>query len=203
LIAGGIGITPIKAMALTLISQQREFSLHYCGRSINEMAFSDRLTRQLGNKLHLHVTDEGHKLNIEKLLSTSPKHAHFYFCGPKKMIDQLLSIAQQQGIATDRLHFELFVTAVDSVAKPFTVKLKRSQKLITVSAEESLLDAVLAQGIDVPYSCKTGACKTCVVSVTKGNVIHKDECLTDNEKSNKLMCLCVSRAAQDTLEIDI
>ncbi|PKG83508.1 pyridoxamine 5'-phosphate oxidase [Colwellia sp. 75C3] len=203
LIAGGIGITPIKAMALTLTSQQREFSLHYCGRSINEMAFSDRLTRQLGHKLHLHVTDEGTKLNIEKLLSTSPKHAHFYFCGPKKMIDQLLNITQQQGIVTDRLHFERFITTVDSEAKPFTVKLKRSQKLITVSAQESLLDAVLAQGIDVPYSCKTGACKTCVVSVTKGNVIHKDECLTKTDKSNKLMCLCVSIAAQDTLEIDI
>ncbi|PKI12614.1 2Fe-2S iron-sulfur cluster-binding protein [Colwellia sp. 12G3] len=207
LIAGGIGITPIKAMALTLTSQQRDFSLHYCGRSIDEMAFSDRLSRQIGNKLHLYAAAEGNKLNVEKLLTRSPSDAHFYFCGPKKMIDQLLSIAQQLGISTNRLHFERFITTldntVDSTAKAFTVKLKRSQKLITVSAQESLLDAVLAQGINVPYSCKTGACKTCVVSVTKGNVIHKDECLTNTEKSNKLMCLCVSRAAQDTLELDI
>jgi ferredoxin len=55
----------------------------------------------------------------------------------------------------------------------------------------------------VPYSCKTGECKTCVVSVAKGNVIHKDECLTNTDKANKLMCLCVSRAAQDTLELDL
>ena len=207
LIAGGIGITPIKAMALTLTAQQAKFSLHYCGRSINEMAFSDRLTRQLGNKLHLYSAAEGETLNIEKLLTSSPTDAHFYLCGPKKMIDQLLNLAQEHGISTNRLHFERFFAGVDNTpdsrVKPFTVKLKRSKKTITVSAQESLLDAVLAQGINVPYSCKTGACKTCVVSVTKGNVIHKDECLTNTDKSNKLMCLCVSRAAQDTLELDI
>ena len=201
LIAGGIGITPIKAMALTLTSQQREFSLHYCGRSIDEMAFSDRLTRQLGNKLHLYATDAGNKLNLTKLLTTSPTDAHFYFCGPKNMIDQLLSIAQQLGISSSRLHFERFVSSQDITAKPFTVTLTRSKKQITVSAQQSILDAVLAQGIDVPYSCKTGACKTCVVPVVKGNVIHQDQCLTNTDKTNKLMCLCVSRAAQDTLEL--
>ncbi len=203
LIAGGIGITPIKAMALALTSQQRDFSLHYCGRSIDEMAFSDRLTRQLADKLHLYASDEGNKLNIEKLLISAPIKAHFYFCGPQKMIDQLLELAQQQGIESSRLHFERFEHKIDARAKPFTVKLKRSAKRFTVSAQESILDAVLAQGIDVPFSCKTGECKTCVVSVAKGNVIHKDECLTNTDKANKLMCLCVSRAAQDTLELDL
>ena len=203
LIAGGIGITPIKAMALTLTSQQRDFSLHYCGRSIDEMAFSDRLTRQLGDKLHLYAREEDKKLNIEKLLISSPAKAHFYFCGPQKMIDQLLDLAQQHGIASTRLHFERFEHKLDARAKPFTVKLNRSAKKITVSAQESILDAVLAQGIDVPYSCKTGECKTCVVPVVNGNVIHKDECLTNTDKENKLMCLCVSRAAQDTLELDL
>ncbi len=203
LIAGGIGITPIKAMALTLTSQQRDFSLHYCGRSLDEMAFSDRLARQLGDKLHLYTSDEGNKLNVEQLLVSAPIKAHFYFCGPQKMIEQLLELAQQQGIESSRLHFERFEHKIDARAKPFTVKLKRSAKQFTVSAKESILDAVLAQGINVPFSCKTGECKTCVVSVTKGNVIHKDECLTNTDKANKLMCLCVSRAAQDTLELDL
>lgn len=119
LIAGGIGITPIKAMALTLTSQQRDFSLHYCGRSLDEMAFSDRLTRQLGNKLNLYAADEGNKLNLAKLLTTSPSNADFYFCGPQKLIDQLLSTAQEQGIAKSRLHFERFVSAQDVTAQSF------------------------------------------------------------------------------------
>lgn len=203
LIAGGIGITPIKAMALTLTSQQRDFSLHYCGRSLDEMAFSDRLARQLGDKLHLYTSDEGNKLNVEQLLFSAPIKAHFYFCGPKKMIEQLLELAQQHGIESSRLHFERFEHKIDASAKPFTVKLKRSAKQFRVSAQESILDAVLAQGIDVPFSCKTGECKTCVVPVAKGNVIHNDECLTNTEKANKLICLCVSRAAQDTLELDL
>ncbi|MCJ8295322.1 MAG: 2Fe-2S iron-sulfur cluster-binding protein [Colwellia sp.] len=203
LIAGGIGITPIKAMALTLISQQREFSLHYCGRSIDEMAFSDRLTRQIGDKLTLYAADEGNKLNVKKLLSTAVRGANFYFCGPKKLIDQILSTAQELGIAKSRLNFERFASNQDVTAQPFTLKLNRSQKQITVSAQESILDAVLTQGIDVPYSCKTGACRSCVVTVVKGDVIHKDECLTETDKSNKLMCLCVSRAAQDILELEL
>ena len=115
----------------------------------------------------------------------------------------MLELAQQHDIARSRLHFERFEHKIDARAKPFTVKLKRSAKQFTVSAQESILDAVLAQGINVPYSCKTGECKTCVVSVAKGNVIHKDECLTNTDKANKLMCLCVSRAAQDTLELDL
>ncbi|TWX63947.1 2Fe-2S iron-sulfur cluster binding domain-containing protein [Colwellia demingiae] len=203
LIAGGIGITPIKAMALTLTSQQRDFSLHYCGRSIDEMAFSDRLSRQLGDKLHLYASDEGKKLNLDKLLISAPAKAHFYFCGPQKMIDQLLYLAQKHGIESSRLHFERFEHKLDATAKSFMLKLNRSAKQFTVSAQESVLDAVLAQGINVPYSCKTGECKTCVVSVVKGNIIHKDECLTNTDKVNKLMCLCVSRAAQDTLELDL
>jgi ferredoxin-NADP reductase/predicted pyridoxine 5'-phosphate oxidase superfamily flavin-nucleotide-binding protein len=203
LIAGGIGITPIKAMALTLTSQQRDFSLHYCGRTMDEMAFRDRLNRQLGDKLNLYASDEGKKLNMEKLLISSPMKAHFYFCGPQKMIDQLLELAQQHDIASNRLHFERFEHKIDDRAKPFTVKLKRSAKQFIVSAQESILDAALAQGINVPYSCKTGECKTCVVPVVKGNVIHNDECLTNTDKANKLMCLCVSRAAQDTLELDL
>jgi ferredoxin len=167
------------------------------------MAFSDRLSRQLGDKLYLYASDEGNKLNLEKLLTSSPIKAHFYFCGPQKMIDQLLELAKQHGIDSTRLHFERFEHKIDATAKPFTVTLKRSSKQFTVSAQESILDAVLAQGINVPYSCKTGECKTCVVPVVNGNVIHKDECLTNTDKVNKLMCLCVSRAAQDTLELDL
>ena len=114
LIAGGVGITPIKAMALKLISQQRDFSLHYCGRSMDEMAFSDRLTRQIGDKLHLYPADEDTKLNIAALLIASAKDTHFYFCGPQELIDDLLRLAQVHGIANSQLHFERFVYRPDN-----------------------------------------------------------------------------------------
>ncbi|WP_300318702.1 hypothetical protein [Accumulibacter sp.] len=51
LIAGGIGITPLKAMARQLRARRKAFTLHYAGRSDAEMAYRDRLERQFAAEL--------------------------------------------------------------------------------------------------------------------------------------------------------
>ena len=206
LIAGGIGITPIKSMALALLKEQQSFELHYAGRSQSEMAYTDRLTRQLGDKLHLYPSQAGIKLSLKKLMSQQiaqqNAQTHFYFCGPASMLNELRHHALELNITSDRIHYELFSTEPTQSASACQLTLTQSNVKIEVASDQTLLDAVLDAGIEVPYSCKSGECKSCVVEVSPdADIEHLDNCLTEQERTSGKMCLCVSRPQSQTLTI--
>ena len=108
LIAGGIGITPIKSMAQALASQGADFQLHYAGRSRPEMAFRDRLEHQFGDRLSLYSSADGERLDIATTLSSAMANTVFYVCGPKRLISAVTDAARELGIARERLRLELF-----------------------------------------------------------------------------------------------
>jgi ferredoxin len=67
---------------------------------------------------------------------------------------------------------------------------------LTVSAGESLLDALEAAGIEVMSDCKRGECGLCAMDVlaVEGEIDHRDVFLSEHEKqSNQRICACVSR----------
>jgi ferredoxin-NADP reductase/predicted pyridoxine 5'-phosphate oxidase superfamily flavin-nucleotide-binding protein len=204
LIAAGIGITPIKSMALALLKEQQSFELHYAGSAEHEMAYSDRLTRQLGDKLQLYPSQAGIKLSLKQILSTQKNDTHFYFCGPAAMLSELKQCAEALNISKDRIHYEQFSAQVAESAKACQLTLSQSNVQIEVASDESLLDAVLSAGIDVPYSCQSGECKSCVVNVSaETDIEHLDNCLTEQERASGQMCLCVSRPIENTLIIEL
>jgi len=108
LIAGGIGITPIKSMAQALAHRGADFHLHYSGRSREEMAFRDRLERQLGNRLSVYSAADGERLDIAATLSSLGEDTVIYVCGPKRMVGAVIDAARELGIARDRVRLELF-----------------------------------------------------------------------------------------------
>ncbi len=108
LIAGGIGITPIKSMAQALATRGADFQLHYTGRSRAEMAFADRLERQLGNRLRLYSTADGERLDIATTLAAAPHDAVIYTCGPQRLLGAVTDMARELGIPRARLRLELF-----------------------------------------------------------------------------------------------
>lgn len=208
LIAGGIGITPIKSMALALDKQQKSFELHYAGRSEQEMAYADRLARQLGNKLHLYLSKNGTKLSMKTVLSNSIKQQSsaidFYFCGPATMLYEFKKYAEELGISEDNIHYEQFSVESNEIAKKCELTLTKSKLKIEVTSDRTLLDAVLNAGVQVPYSCKVGQCKSCVVKVSPlTSINHLDGCLTPQERASGKMCLCVSRPKGNDLMIDL
>jgi hypothetical protein len=83
LIAGGIGITPIKAMAQTLSAKQRSFVLHYAGKRYNDMAYRDRLQREFGAAMHVYASDRGEHMRVTDMLSKASIDTMFYVCGPE------------------------------------------------------------------------------------------------------------------------
>lgn len=108
-IAGGIGITPIKAMVETLSNQQRSFELHYTGKSKKDMAFIDELSEQFNQQSHFYFSTEPatERLNLQSILKRA-NNSIFYVCGPKKLLNECLNIAEQLGIARNQIQFESF-----------------------------------------------------------------------------------------------
>lgn len=204
LIAGGIGITPIRAMAQSLKTRSQKYTVHYAGRSENEMAFLEQLQQQHGERLFTYSSAKKQRMDITAILTDAPADAVFYVCGPGSLLSAVSREGETQHIAEDRIRFERFATAIASDAKPVIVNLQRSDKQLQVRADQTILDAMLDAGVAAPYSCKTGICKTCVVKVLDGTPEHQDTVLSDAEKTDsKLMCPCVSRATTETLTLDI
>jgi ferredoxin-NADP reductase/predicted pyridoxine 5'-phosphate oxidase superfamily flavin-nucleotide-binding protein len=204
LVAGGIGITPIKAMAQTLKTRGNEFHLHYAGRSGREMAFRDRLLREFGEDMSVYRGDKGERLELKQMISAASDETIFYVCGPGSLIDAVVNVAAELNIDPERVRFERFVATVAADARPIQVELRLSGKMLEVAADQTILAAMLEAGVDSPYSCKAGNCKSCAVKVLSGEPDHRDSALSTAERDDyQLMCPCVSRAKGDHLALEI
>lgn len=204
LIAGGIGITPIKAMAQALKLQGRDFHLHYAARSAREMAYRDRLVREFGQHLTTYLADQAERIDIEQVLSEAPADAVFYVCGPGRLIDGVVGTAKALDIDAGRLRFERFTGPTGLQNQAIEVELRRSKKVIRVCADQTVLDAVRAAGVDALSDCGVGNCGTCAVKVLEGVPEHRDAALTAIQRERAgLMCICVSRAQSERLVLDL
>ena len=204
LIAGGIGITPIKAMVQYLNAKGNSFILHYAGRSGIDMAYRDRLIRELENNISVYRSSENERLNIWETLKNAENNTVFYICGPGRMIDAVVNTAKSLNIDPERIRFERFSAAINADAKPIHVKLNRSDKTLKVSADQTILDAMIDAGVETPFGCRAGICKSCAVKVLEGQPEHRDSALSPSEQEEYgLMCPCVSRAKTENLVLDI
>ncbi len=199
-VAGGIGITPMKAM-LEALPARREWTLLYAGRSRASMAFVNEIVSEFPNRVIVHADDEqGGRPDLDALLRDFK--GQVYVCGPEPLLNALID-----RVPADRLHFERF-SAVDrgseEVAKEFLVTLKRSHTSFTVPADRSLLDAINSNGGALISSCGEGVCGTCEVRVLQGTPQHLDSVMSDEDKDSiGVMYPCVSRATSDSLVLDI
>lgn len=197
LIAGGIGITPIIAMADRLKELGKTYRLYYCGKSRAGMAFLDRLARDHGGALSLHIIDEGTRLDLENTLADLDKTALVYACGPEPLLQALEGMAE--GWPDSTLHVEYF-SASNTLLDPtqehaFEVSLKDSGLTLHVAADQTLYEALCAAGIDLPTDCGEGLCGTCEARVLEGEVDHRDRVLSKAERAaGDRMMTCCSRA---------
>ena len=109
-IAGGIGVTPLVAMAATARAAGQPVTFHYAGRCAGVMAFREQLSDTFGEAFHLHCDDGDKALNLDDIISNLGD-AHLYVCGPRGMIEAAREKAASAGVPSDRIHFELFATA--------------------------------------------------------------------------------------------
>lgn len=193
LVAGGIGITPILAMADRLKALGRDYVLHYAGRSPATMAFLDRLRRDHGDRLRLYPASDGRRLDLAAMLAEAPADALVYACGPGRLLDALGALMADRPERLRVEHFSSVAGTLDPAKEtPFAVELADSGLAIEVPADTTLLDALRAKGIDVPSDCNEGLCGTCEVPVLSGEIDHRDIVLTASERreGNRMMACC-------------
>jgi vanillate monooxygenase ferredoxin subunit len=209
LLAGGIGITPLMAMAWTLLSRDAKFEMHYFTRSAPKTAFREVTHAPPLSGFVRHWYDDdasSNKPSVDDLISRAPAGTHVYVCGPEGFINYVLGACERQHMPQDRVHFERFSAAPVVVhgASEFTVVVASSGQRVKVSAEETVVEALSRAGVSIPVSCEQGICGTCVTRVRSGTPDHRDLYLTDEEHAaGDCFTPCCSRSLTPELELDL
>ncbi|OXY83762.1 PDR/VanB family oxidoreductase [Oceanimonas doudoroffii] len=208
LIAGGIGVTPILSMALALHHVGSPFQMHYCARHAEDAAFVDWLKNAapFGDRVQLHFDggDPSKGLDLRALLAEVVPGRHLYCCGPGGLMDAVEAASSHWPAGT--VHFERFKASpvVTGENRPFRIYLCRSKMELEVPAEKTALKVLKENGFDIDTICEEGVCGSCLTDVLEGEPEHRDQILTEDEKSmNDVMAVCCSRAKSDRLVLDL
>ncbi|MCK0168271.1 4Fe-4S dicluster domain-containing protein [Jannaschia sp. S6380] len=204
LMGGGIGITPMVAMAHRLHALGRDFAVHYSVPSRSRAAYLAMMrATPWADRVHLHVSDEDGRAALAKILRYRPG-AHVYTCGPDRYMSAVIGAAEESGFPEDARHLEYF--SVPDLPEyenhPFTLRLRDGRE-VAVAAEEPATDALARAGLRVDVKCSDGICGVCACGY-RGKAEHRDFVLSKAQRETRII-LCRSRAAEPggTLEIDL
>lgn len=214
-VAGGIGITPLWSMIQRLTAIGKPWVLYYSTKSPEIAAYTAdiaKLASESGNCVNFNF-DGGQKekmLDLRALSASCAEDTHLYCCGPAPMLKAFESACD--GRNPETVHREYFAAPAPAPSSPgeadgrsaFRVVLSRSNTILNVDESRSILDAVLDAGVDVPFSCMNGVCRSCETRVIGGMPDHRDLVLTDAEReSGATMIICCSRAKSEELILDL
>jgi ferredoxin-NADP reductase len=204
LVAGGIGIVPIYAMARALVRRAVPFALHYAGPGRAEMAYADALERLSGAAVHFHY--EGGRLDLDREFAALGYPAEVYICGQRPMNQALVAQALENGLSRVQVLQQCFDPPLPPPPNEdveFEVELKRSGITATVPADASILETLLAAGYHAQFYCGRGECGFCPLPVLEadGPIEHRDHFLAPEERGDHL-CICVSRLKGKRLVLD-
>ena len=208
LFAGGIGITPLLSMARRLMADGRSFSLDYFARSREALAFG----REIGtgpftsrSRLYLGCDGAATRAELAGRIDTAPPGTHVYACGPTPFMQTVRDLVAAKSDLV--LHLEYFAAdpaLADLPSGSFRVNLAKSDRTVFVGADQTIVEALLAAGIEVATSCEQGVCGTCLTTVLAGRPDHRDMLLTEEEQqAGDRMLLCVSRCLDQELVLDL
>lgn len=228
--AAGSGITPIMSIAKTVLNSNTKntFVLVYGNKSYEEtMFYTDLVKLQLEytNRFFVYFTNSQTKEDkalfgridtstINYALKNKHKDTKFdgyYLCGPEAMIHLVTDTLVAHQVPKDNIHFELFTAteikeelpvAVDGITK-LKVLVDDEEFELTMDKKTLVLDAVLKENIDAPYSCQGGVCSSCIARVTEGKAeMVKNQILTDGEIADGLILTCQAHPTTPTLTVN-
>jgi len=207
LLAAGIGITPLLAMAHTLKRAGRALDFHYFVRSLEDAAYARTLQEQLAevSTLHVGLTPERTRETLAQIVRRMNAQEHLYFCGPAPFMDAADAIAYDH-LPAHHIHCERFSATSTNVAgeRTFEIMLARLQRVFTVPPDKSITDVLFEQGVPIGTSCEAGICGACRTAVLDGTPDHRDEFLSAADKArNDCIMPCVSRCKTGRLVLDI
>jgi ferredoxin-NADP reductase len=191
-VAAGIGITPILPMMRHVDRLGVEWSMIYSGRSRDSLPFLDEVA-EFGDHVEIRTDDVHGVPTAAQLLGDCPDGTAVYACGPAPMLTAIR--AGLAGRDNVELHFARFAAPPVIDGEEFSVRVASTGATVQVGAEETLLSALQRADVWPPYSCRQGFCGTCRTRVLDGHVDHRDTLLTEPERADGMMLICISRAA--------
>lgn len=197
-IAGGIGITPIRAM-IESVPARHSWSLVYLGKDKKGMGYVDELRRRYPKNVTVHESEKSGRLDLQPILSTTA--ADVFCCGPESLMDEIERTVEPSNAHVER--FSPVLREVEGGAKPFVIRLASTGTTIPVAADQTAIDALSNAGVRIESSCGRGVCGTCEVRVVEGQPAHLDSVMPDAIKDDmRVFYPCVSRAKSTELVID-
>lgn len=204
LLAGGIGLTPLLAMARWLQRTRAAYRLVVSARTPGRLAFRDALSRLDAKRVRLHFSDTHGRIDLATVIGLPAPRRHLYLCGPGAMVQAARRTARALGWPEPTVHAELFNAGTVSGDMEFEVALRRSAITFSVPPGRTILELMLERGVFPSYDCRRGECGACLTRVLAGDPLHRDTCQTEEEKAqNAFMTVCVSRAKSASLVLDV
>jgi ring-1,2-phenylacetyl-CoA epoxidase subunit PaaE len=228
--AAGSGITPIMSIAKTVLDSNpaNKFVLVYGNKSYEEtMFYTDLVKLELDytNRFFVYFTNSQAKEDkalfgridtstVNYALKNKHKDLDFdgyYLCGPEQMIHLVTDTLVENEVPKDKIHFELFTSTEIKEELPAAPDGKSTVKVIvddeefeiTMDKSTLVLDAVLKENIDAPYSCQGGVCSSCIAKVKEGKAeMVKNQILTDGEIADGFILTCQAHPTTPTLTVD-
>ena len=215
LVAGGVGITPLISIAETVLRVDAGSSITLlCGnRSEDEIIFRRRLadleSAFAGRLRVLYALDDppagwqgltGALDGARTLAALGSASADaYYVCGPEPMMQSVCETLASAGIARDRIHTERFAYASASTTcipdHPAQIEFAASGRRVIARSGQTVLQAGLEAGLDLPFSCTMGGCGACKVRKTSGTVVMSEpNCLSDAERETGYLLACCAYA---------
>jgi ferredoxin len=152
----------------------------------------------------VHVSDEGTRADLDRVLGGWRDGWHVYTCGPDRYMTGVMEAAERQGFTEEARHLEYF--SVPDVPEyenhDFTLRLAKSDKVLHVPADRTATDVLSENGIHVDVKCSDGICGVCKCGLVSGEVEHRDFVLSKAQRQTAVI-LCQSRAAEPDGEITV
>ncbi|QLR42585.1 oxidoreductase [Enterobacter sp. RHBSTW-00994] len=212
LLAAGIGITPLYAMALHLEASETPFTLHYYVKHPGSAAFLQALSRPFRYGTYvLHSSRDGQspRTTLMEVLPPPDGGLHAYVCGPEGFMAQVRDAGVSLGWSETQIHSEAFQPVSSCSGSDngdvFTVTLSSTGESWPVPADKTIAQVLLANGVAVPLSCEMGICGACLTPVIDGVVDHRDTVQSAAEKAaaDQQVALCCSRSHSGELVIGL
>lgn len=142
----------------------------------------------------------------------------YFLCGPDGIMDTAANVLEELGIPEERIHRESFFSAAAQQAhdnamaginsgiltRDVKIMLEGEEFDVTVNPEQTVLEAGLEQGLNMPYSCQSGLCTACRGRLLSGKVkMDEDAGLSEKEIAAGYVLCCVSRPLTDDIKITI
>lgn len=222
MIAGGSGITPIMSILETILRVEKgsRVMLIYGNRGWDDVIFRDRLQAlcdEFGERLTVdHVLEHppewwtGERGLLDDAVLESRLRAlgveedatkRYFICGPTPMMQAAEQALHSRGVDPSRIAEERFTRPEDRAGNAGSDKTERvvvskggQDQSIRVEPGQTILEAAIAAGIDMPFSCAMGGCGACRVRREEGEVqMEEPNCLSRAEREKGYVLTCVGR----------